>query len=566
MSVLPVLSAFVILVIIMAIFSVMAVDIFGERDPDNFKDLGRALFTVFRVTTGDSWSDLAREEMLLNDAFVRRRKAGEVVAPSASEQQNSLHTSDGFDGAIGFFFVCIVLICGLVLTNVVVAVLLDEFIKAVQDEKQKLAEAAMVEASHAFEHKGPLDRLLAPLTHFNDHQDLRNKISSLFHSFDVNDSGLLTKTEMVNGVQSSIGVLLSEEDCDEFGLNRKENYGGEVIHQNIHYEGRVKKRDQLRPDYKEKYFVLSRRCLDYYDDEETYRKEKGRSKRSIPIEKIKIVPTTLQGLDCTKEGYHFSATNLNDGEEIECACKTAIARNRWILLLKDAVTSAEGTDTMSEECFVKLIESQLKVFVQRRIARAMLLADTCSEKHGVLLVLKHLVGAIEKLTTGQERMQDARSGGFDDARSGGSHLEWQQQVSERIDAIEGRIDDRFQVMNQKIDVLLGLVVRQDPPANNTEETPNALFRLSLPPLPWDSAQSQASMPPISAYVPVEYPPDRARAASSRSGRSTIDNHVFVPSKSSRRHSHPAKRQTDQDLPPPQARVIATGVGLLPKGM
>jgi hypothetical protein len=34
-------------------------------------------------------------------------------------------------------------ICGLVLTNVVVAVLLDEFIKAVQDEKQKLAEPAL---------------------------------------------------------------------------------------------------------------------------------------------------------------------------------------------------------------------------------------------------------------------------------------------------------------------------------------------------------------------------------------------------------------------------------------
>jgi len=181
-----------------------------------------ALCSVFRVTTGDSWSDLARDEMLLNDAYVRRRRAGEVEAPSASDQQNSLHTSDGFDGAIGFFFVTIVLICGLVLTNVVVAVLLDEFIKAVEDEKKKLAEAGMEEASHAFEHKGPLDRLLAPLTHFNDHQDLRNKISSLFHSFDVNDSGLLTKTEMVNGVQSSIDVILSEEDCDDFGLNHKD--------------------------------------------------------------------------------------------------------------------------------------------------------------------------------------------------------------------------------------------------------------------------------------------------------------------------------------------------------
>jgi hypothetical protein len=56
----------------------------------------------------------------------------------------------------------------------------------------------------------------------------------------------------------------------------------------------------------------------------------------------------------------------------------------WILLLKGAVTSAEGTNTMSQECFVKLIESQLKVFVQRRIARDMLVADMMSGARGGL--------------------------------------------------------------------------------------------------------------------------------------------------------------------------------------
>ncbi len=132
-------------------------------------------------------------------------------------------------------------------------------------------------------------------------------------------------------------------------------------------------------------------------------------------------------------------TNLNDGEEIECACKTAIARNRWILLLKDAVTSAEGTNTMSQECFVKLIESQLKVFVQRRIARDMLVADmmsVSSENHAVHFVLKHLVGAMAKPT----------------------------------------------------------------------------------PLSAMASQNVPLTEPISAYLPVEYPPDKARAASSRSGR------------------------------------------------
>ena len=76
MTIFPVLSAFVILIIIMTIFAVMTVDLFSARDPDNFGDLSRALFSVFRVTTGDSWSELARNEMLLKNAFVRRTGAG----------------------------------------------------------------------------------------------------------------------------------------------------------------------------------------------------------------------------------------------------------------------------------------------------------------------------------------------------------------------------------------------------------------------------------------------------------------------------------------------------------
>ena len=50
--------------------------------------------------------------------------------------------------------------CGLVLTNGVVAVLLDEFIKAISQEKQILIQAGMDDVSHSFDHKGPLDRSL----------------------------------------------------------------------------------------------------------------------------------------------------------------------------------------------------------------------------------------------------------------------------------------------------------------------------------------------------------------------------------------------------------------------
>jgi len=522
--------------------------------------------------------------MLLNDAFVRRTGSGEA------DGQQHLHTSDGFDASIAFFFVCIQMICGLVLTNVVVAVLLDEFIKAVQHEKHILAQAAMDDVSNAFDHKGPLDLLLAPLTHFNDLEDLRHKISVLFHFFDTNDSGLLTKVEVINGLQNSSGIILSDEDCDDIGLNDQENYGGEVTQTNIHHEGLVKKRDQHSPDYQEQYFVLNGSFIENYDNEETYRKGKRSSKRTAPLENVKISSGSREGLDYTKDGYHFTMTALSDGDVSECACKSAIARNKWVRMISDAVTSLEGSNTLSEECFIKLIESQLKVYVQRRISRAMLEAEIAasSENNAVLFVLKHLVSAMEKLTNGQGRIQEDLSGGRDNCSS--QRLD---AIESKVDKIDNRIKIDNRAMNQKIDTLLRFIGRQHaghtqhdavpPPPVVLDATSTFLhasprnskfFGLTLPPLPWDDAD-RASMPsskparaaknipltvPMSAYLPVDYNPDSMRA-SSRSNPSLISDTGYVTLK---RHTHPTTK--DQKMPATTARVISMGVGVLPKGM
>ena len=59
----PVFSAFTILILIMSIYAVMAVDLFGEKDPAYFGNLSRALFTIFQITTGDSWTNVAKAQM-----------------------------------------------------------------------------------------------------------------------------------------------------------------------------------------------------------------------------------------------------------------------------------------------------------------------------------------------------------------------------------------------------------------------------------------------------------------------------------------------------------------------
>ena len=106
---------------------------------------------------------------------------------------------------------------------------------------------------------------------------------------------------------------------------------------------------------------MNRSFIEYYDNEETYRKGTWRSTRSASLKNVTITSRSREGLDNTKGGYYFTVTILNDGDVIEVACQSVIARNKWVRMINNAVRSLEGSNTLSEACFIKLIESQLKV-------------------------------------------------------------------------------------------------------------------------------------------------------------------------------------------------------------
>ena len=78
---------------------------------------GSSLFTLFQVATGDAWASIVTRGLL-------------ALARAAD-----LPYSVGFVMA---FFVSYVLVVGLVLMNIVVAVLLDEFISTVAREKAEV--------------------------------------------------------------------------------------------------------------------------------------------------------------------------------------------------------------------------------------------------------------------------------------------------------------------------------------------------------------------------------------------------------------------------------------------
>eukprot|EP00927_Polykrikos_kofoidii_P031248 TRINITY_DN2689_c0_g1_i4.p2 TRINITY_DN2689_c0_g1~~TRINITY_DN2689_c0_g1_i4.p2 ORF type:complete len:365 (+),score=65.38 TRINITY_DN2689_c0_g1_i4:36-1130(+) len=116
-----VLNAFVIMLLVVCIYAVLAVDLFGKLHSDcmampanptavtarglcygedYYGNFFRSLYTLFQVLTGESWSEAA-------------------VRPV-------LHMSTGFDVFVhSVFFITFVIINGMVLLNVVVAVLLD---------------------------------------------------------------------------------------------------------------------------------------------------------------------------------------------------------------------------------------------------------------------------------------------------------------------------------------------------------------------------------------------------------------------------------------------------------
>eukprot|EP00301_Raphidiophrys_heterophryoidea_P001864 c10881_g1_i1.p1 GENE.c10881_g1_i1~~c10881_g1_i1.p1 ORF type:complete len:446 (-),score=82.53 c10881_g1_i1:255-1592(-) len=100
-------NAFVILVMLMGIWSIMGVEFFSDVDEEYFGTFIKAMLTMWQVITLDAWSDVCRN-LIFNHHM-----------PLAA-----------------LFFVSFIFIAAIVMANVVVAVLLDKFLASNASEKQ----------------------------------------------------------------------------------------------------------------------------------------------------------------------------------------------------------------------------------------------------------------------------------------------------------------------------------------------------------------------------------------------------------------------------------------------
>ncbi|EKX46936.1 hypothetical protein GUITHDRAFT_107287 [Guillardia theta CCMP2712] len=202
-SIQPVFHAFFLMLLITSIYAILAVQLFGPDSPRNFGRFSSSLFTMFQVCTGDGWSS-------------------EIVRPLFRDNQGQ------YNVGVAFFFASFIVFVGWTLLQVVVAVLLENFTTAVEQEKEKMAKANALHGSSS-----PLDPLLASLITSTSSHELSKKINALFQPrvysqiMDSDDSGSISLTELKEGfrklpwaqdvdfTQESFSSIFQNEDLSE---------------------------------------------------------------------------------------------------------------------------------------------------------------------------------------------------------------------------------------------------------------------------------------------------------------------------------------------------------------
>ena len=118
------------------------------------------------------------------------------------------------------YFVSYALVAGVFLINVVVAVLLDEFISSIQAGKEALEVAKAEEEDRrkrARRSHGVLDPLTAHLSHFVSEKDLTSRIRETYERLDADGSGGLNLEEFQKGLKklpTSSPIHILEDDFE----------------------------------------------------------------------------------------------------------------------------------------------------------------------------------------------------------------------------------------------------------------------------------------------------------------------------------------------------------------
>mmetsp|Transcript_17917 Transcript_17917/g.27702 ORF Transcript_17917/g.27702 Transcript_17917/m.27702 type:complete len:457 (-) Transcript_17917:814-2184(-) len=190
------------MLLVTSIYAILAVNFYADRSSEYFGNFTRALFTLFQICTGDGW-------------------ASDIARPVFKTDGNGIYHEERYlDAGAAMFFISFIVIVGWTLLQVVVAVLLDNFTSAADQEKQRIAKdkqdrEGRVPTVHS------VDPLLAALAHFDTAPDLTHRIRLLFEVLDTDDSKSLSFQELSQGLKKlkvSPVINLSRDDFDSMTL------------------------------------------------------------------------------------------------------------------------------------------------------------------------------------------------------------------------------------------------------------------------------------------------------------------------------------------------------------
>ena len=165
-SIIPVANSFVLLTLITSIYATMGVNLFGDSHPELFGYFSTGMFTMFECVTADGWSDM-----------VRKTSAGEGDDWQSIDHMKWIPT---------IFFVSFMIVAAIVLINIVIAVLLDEFLTTMANERASQVESSMETATHE---SHSLDPLMEILSEFRSADDLAMTIHNIYERLDCDGSG-----------------------------------------------------------------------------------------------------------------------------------------------------------------------------------------------------------------------------------------------------------------------------------------------------------------------------------------------------------------------------------------
>mmetsp|Transcript_23162 Transcript_23162/g.54869 ORF Transcript_23162/g.54869 Transcript_23162/m.54869 type:complete len:554 (-) Transcript_23162:68-1729(-) len=116
-------NAFVVLGILMGIWSIIGVEFFREYADEEFGNFSKAMFTCWQMMALDGWSDVARP------LIYNTNRQNTVAAP--------------------IYFVSFTFVAAIVMSNVVIAILLDNYLRAIDRQKEEKLEVKALEVERA---------------------------------------------------------------------------------------------------------------------------------------------------------------------------------------------------------------------------------------------------------------------------------------------------------------------------------------------------------------------------------------------------------------------------------